>query len=165
MPPPAAITNMGNAARLCGNFPRQFANPHGAGNRVQINRNYHVYLDVYMQSKHCNLMRGLCLAMNIQPRQAQGSQIHHAGGATAVNVFAAPAGFYVQRGGMVADVVVQRMIARWQAPQIGGQSVFTPGVGVNAGVQHAVQPDGYRYEIDYWYDVRDIYCLFHGYPN
>jgi hypothetical protein len=165
MPVPQAIQAMNQSAYLCGTFQLQFANPQGGhGPRANPTRNFHVYLEIGMQSKHDELMRGHCQAIHVAARRQDGTQVRHAQGATAATVLA-PAGFYSQKARIAADVTKNQMVARWQQPQVAGQSVFTPGVRVDAGVQMKLQNDGFQYEISYWYDGNDIYVLFHCYPG
>jgi hypothetical protein len=164
MPVPQEIFNMHQAAHLCGQFPLQFPNPQGgAGARAQITRNFHVYLEIGMQSKHDALMRGYCNQIHVVSRREDGTQVKHAAGATAGTVLQA-GGFYAQKAGIAANIIKTQMAARWQQVQVPGQSVFTPGHRVDAGVQSQIQTDRYRYEISYWYDGQDIYVLFHCYP-
>jgi hypothetical protein len=165
MPVPQAIQAMNQSAYLCGTFQLQFANPHGGqGIRAQMTRNFHVYLEIGMQSKHDELMRGHCQAIRVQARRQDGTQVPHSRGATAATVLA-PGGFYSQKARIAANVVKDLMIARWQQPQVAGQAAFTPGTRVDAGVQMKLQSDGFQYEISYWYDGNDIYVLFHCYPG
>src|SRR5688572_3721522 len=114
MPVPRPITEMRQAAHLCGTFPLTFANPQGGGGgRGQITRSFIVYLELGPQSKHDALMRGECQRLNVEGRPEAGTQIAHARGATAATVLA-PGGFYSLRGQTAAGLAKDRMVLMWQ---------------------------------------------------
>lgn len=163
MPLPQKIQQLGQSAHKCGDFPRLFNNPAQQANagRAQINRTFHVYLELCMQSKHDQLLSGYCKSLKLQPRKQQQTQIiHH--GATAASVLA---GFYQQRAIVAADIARDEMIAKWRVGAAEGESVFTKGAQVDAAVQMDIQPDGYQYELSYWYDGPDVYVLYHCSPE
>lgn len=164
MPVPKTITDMGKSAHNCGTFPLTFDNPNepATSGRSQLTRNFHVYLELTMQAKHDELMRGYCRKIDVEGRPKKGAQIPHAKTTTAE---AALAGFYVDKAAIAADVVLKQMAEKWRTQSTPGQEVFTPGVRVDAAVQSETQSDGYGYEISYWYAGNDIYTLFHCYPD
>lgn len=173
MPVPRPIQEMHQAAHLCGNYALAFNNPNAQGGpRGQITRNFHVYLEVGPQSKHCALMRGYCQQIQVVGRPEQDSQIDHARGATAQTVLG-PGGFYHARGQTAAGLAKDKMVEMWRQPQLPGTAVFkdhTTGNGgnryhrVDVGGQNIRRGDGYCYESSFWYEGNDIYVLFHCYP-
>jgi hypothetical protein len=161
MPVPQAITQMGASAHLCGTFPLPFNNPKAtAANRTQLTRNFLVYLEVAMQSKHDANMRAYCNTVNVAPRRADGTQVKSgADGPQALAVF------YVIKSRTAAEVTRDQMVQKWQSQGNTETDVFTPGVRVDASIQKKVQTDNFQYEISYWYDNQDIYVLHHCYPS
>lgn len=164
MPVPKAITDMGKSAYACGDFQLTFDNPNESAThgRSRLTRNFHTYLELTMQAKHDELMRGYCRAIDVEGRRKQGAQVTYAQSTTAQ---AALAGFYRGKAAIAANVVLGQMAEKWRTQSTPGQEVFTTGVRVDAGVQSETQDDGYGYEISYWYDGQDIYVLFHCYPD
>jgi hypothetical protein len=162
MPLPRDITAMGSSAHRVLMAPLAVVNPKPSGGRATLNKNFHVYLELTMQSKHDGLMRGYCKKVGVVDRKEDGTQVTHTSGATAE---AALTGIYADKGRIAAEAVAAQMTEKWRtttpAP---GKGVFTPGVRVDAGLQKKPQRDGWGYEVSYWYDVQDIYVLFHCYP-
>lgn len=160
---PQEILDMNEAAHLCGTFDHQFPNPNrDEGSRAVVKLRFHVYLEVVMQSKHDWVLRGYCQKIKAVCREEKGTQVPHPKDATVEDVLGE---FYAQRASMAADVVENQMRDRWEKAQKQGDSVFPPGVQVNAAVQRHVQEDDYQYEISYWYEKPDVYVLFHCYPS
>lgn len=165
MPVPFKITAMGRSA-----YPF-LALPLRCGRGPNNMRNFHVFLELTMQAKHDGLIAGYCESIDVVARRGQDSQVEH----DATTGVGALTGFYVARAATAAAVVVEQMEARWNAQPEGRPTpVFTrlaPGYAgsqaaqVDALVQHDVQPDGYQYEISYWYDGPDIYVLYHCAPE
>jgi hypothetical protein len=165
MPVPAEIQSMGKSVHLCGTFRRTFANPWPSEGRRLLERDFQVYLEVGMQAKHDGLMREYCIANKLGGRRAQESQVAHEAGTTMEQALAAD-GFYAKKARIAAEIVLTQMSRKWKAqPQGPGPAVFTLGKRVDASVQGDKQPDGYQYEISYWYDSQYIYVLFHCYPE
>lgn len=166
MPVPHAILSMQQAAHLCGQFPLQLPNPKASlESRAQLARNFHVYLEVGMQSKHDAVMQAYCKQINVEPRRPDGTQVDHPKGTTAQTILA-PAGFYGVKARVAAEVARNHMLKVWQQQSpLSQQPAFKPETRIDAGVQKQLQSDLYRYEVSYWYGGPDVYVLFHCYPG
>lgn len=162
MPLPLEIRQSGDASYNCGNYYIGISNPkRQQGERATIYKNFKAYLELEMQSKHDQWVSGYCHSLQLSPRKQDGSQITHKKNATKQDVLD---GFYNEKGRTASDVVVDIMKEKWSKPTQSGESEFEQGKRYDAAVQKKKQSDNYRYEISYWYDVKDIYVLFHCYP-
>jgi hypothetical protein len=159
MPVPAAILQMGRSAHLCGAFALPVNTP--SMPRAQLTRNFHVYLELTMQSKHDANMRAYCQTVQVEGRRQDGNQVPNSG----ANGPAALAIFYVTKSQKAAEVTRDLMMKKWKLQKAGAPNVYTPGVRVDASIQKDVQSDNYQYEISFWYDNQDIYVLYHCYPS
>lgn len=162
MPVPRDITALGSSAHLCGTFVRQISNPNPGGNRALLARTFHVYLELAMQAKHDQVIRGYCRQVGLNPRNDRGTEFKHGSLATGQQVLAV---FYKARASVAAEAAEKHMVTKWKLPQAPGGSVFTKEARVDASVQMQRQSDGNQYEVSYWYDGTDIYVLFHCYPQ
>lgn len=162
MPVPNTITNMGNAAYQLPNINKTINNPKDPGTRPTLTYTLHPYLEVACQSKHDATMRGYCLQNHIQPRPQAGSQVPNPNNWTANQMLS---NFYPARAETAADVVMAKVSAALAKNTPAGTVAIPIGQQIDAAVQAIMQADGYRYELSYWYDTRDIYLLFHCYPG
>ena len=161
MPLPAALAAMGISAYHTADVSLPLSNPKaGTAGRTTLNRNFRVYLEVAMQAKHDANMRSYCDGAGIAKRSMAGTQVPNSG----ANGAAALQGFYKTKSTVAATVARDQMQTKWAAQGPNGPLVFTPGTRVDASVQRVLQADGFRYEVSYWYDVQDIYVLYHCYP-
>lgn len=163
MPVPDAIAN-DLTMKLVARITLQFNNPNpGNATRQQISRAFHAYLELGMQSKHDAVIRGYLQQQQLGQyvRKADGTQVNYAVAPTAEGAINA---FYLPRATTAANIVKDRLIARWAQQQLPNTSVFTLGQQMIMAIQGQVQQDHYRYDISYFYDVRDVYLSFHCYP-
>lgn len=160
MPVPAAIITMGASAHCVGRYLLQFHNPKVMqGGRAQLTRNFIAYLEVAMQAKHDILLSGYCRTIGFDPRRSDGTQITHRRGTTAAQVLGM-GGFYAQRGAIASEATLRSMLGKWTANE-----TLNIGTRYDPAVLSRVQRDRYQYDISYWYDVQDIYVLFHCTPE
>jgi hypothetical protein len=150
---------MRHSAHYCGAVQFPFANPnpgvHPGPQRTNLTRTFHPYLELTLQSKHCNFLRGYCQQHNVESRRRDGTQVpEHTAACLAAG------GFYEAKGRVLAAAIRDQMIQKWR-----NGTTFTPGVQVMAAIQMQRQSDGYCYEAGYWYDGQNIYILFHCYPG
>lgn len=161
MPIPPALAAMGISAYHTADISLPLTNPKAAtASRITLSRVFRVYLEVAMQAKHDANMRSYCDGMGIAKRNRDGSQVSNSGatGAAALQTF------YRTKSTIAATIARDGMQTKWGAQGANGAPVFTPGTRVDASVQRMLQTDGFRYEVSYWYDVQDIYVLYHCYP-
>jgi len=163
-PPPAGIANQGVDCLFVHSFPIGFDNPkQNAGPRARLTRNFHCYLEVSMQSKHCALMRGYCQQVNLNGRRRDGTQMNPE---ATVPLAIGPGGTYRVCAQVAAEIVQEKMAEAWAAPQVAGAGpILQPGNQIMCGVQRVVQHDGNQYEVGYWYEGQDIHLTFHCYPS
>ena len=173
MPLPVPIADMNRAAHHCGDTQLIFDNPRGgAGGRTRITRTFKTYLELGMQSKHDEVIRGECQRIGVVGRPEAGTQFVHGPRVTAAMILA-PNGFYAQRGVTAAHIARDKMIELWRLQAPGAAPVFSDHTTGNAtnryhrvdiGGQNIPRQDGNCYEASFWYEGHTLYVLFHCYP-
>ena len=155
---PAEITN--GPYLLVGTFPMAVG-PGGNANRAHLlNRTFHAYLELYFQGKHDVKVRTYCNSQRprIDTRGTDGTQVEYARRQTFEN-------FYEARAQTASDRVAAYITNRWANAAQGNNGTFVRGAKNIMAVQGERQPDGYGYDLSFWYSGSDIYVTFHCYPK
>jgi len=161
MPVPQAVVDQGTNYHLVTTVTKSFDAPRaGASGAVRrVTKHFHCYLELYFQAKHSQLIRGYCDGKGIDRRRDTGEMCVE--NQTAPVALSA-GGFYGARSATAADIVYHHMRRKWGGAQGAGPII---GLGPHhCAAQAIVQPDGYQYEVSYYYDV-DAYLFYHVYPS
>lgn len=158
MPIPNVLTDVTSYYPI-GLQEQTFQNPNVHGTRQNITRIFHPYLETYFQSKHDFVVRYYLMRNAWSYRNEAGNQIIHGQGVTFEQAIA---NFYINRAATAIQIVERQLVTGWGTNRA-NVSVFPLGQHQYAAIQRILQPDGYRYELSYWYDGSDVYLSFHCY--
>jgi len=117
-----------------------------------IDRTFFAYLETGMQSKHDVTFRG-----KKGSRKEDGSQVVYKGKQT-------PNEFYKARGLVACGRVKARLEEVFTENGGINNSIFIKGKKTILAVQKETQDDGYKYDINCYYEGKEVYVSFHCYP-